>query len=338
MKKILILIFVALMLVGCSVNNANQNNEKSTKKKIVTTIYPVYEFTKLVVGDNGEVVSLVPFGSSAHDYEPTAKDIAAIEEADVFVYHGAEMEPWIDKILAGIANKKLLIINASEGIELAKATHTHHEHEHEHEHEKEHEHEHEKEHEHEHEKEHKENEHHHHHGEYDPHVWLAPLNAKAETKNIADKLIAFDSDHASKYQENFKKVAAEFDKLHQEFMSGLSNVKQKEIVVSHEAFGYLCNAYGLVQYGVEGIVPTSEPDPSKMTEIIHFVKEHNINTIFFEELASEKVAAAISKETGAKVAVLNPLETLTSEQISKGENYFSIQRQNLNSLINALVK
>ncbi len=328
MKKILILFFIALMLVGCSVNNTQQNSEKASKKKIVTTIYPVYEFTKLVVGDNDEVVSLIPFGSSAHDYEPTAKDIASIEEADVFIYHGAEMEPWIDKILAGLSNKKLLVINASEGIELAKATHSHHHHDHDHEH-KDHDH---KDHEHKHEH------HDHHHGEYDPHVWLAPLNAKAEAKNIADKLSAFDSENGSKYIENFNKVALEFDKLHQEFVTGLSNVKQKEIVVSHEAFGYLCNAYGLVQYGVEGIVPTSEPDPSKMAEIIHFVKDHNISTIFFEELASEKVAAAISKETGAKVAVLNPLETLTKEQIDAGQNYFSIQRQNLNSLISALVK
>lgn len=356
MKKILISLFVALMLIGCSATNKPQANDKK-KLQIVTTIYPVYEFSKQVVGEEADVKLLVPIGSSAHDFEPSAKDIASIEEADMLVYHGAEMEPWIEKVLSALKNKKLTVVNATEGIELVKANHQHHHH-HDHDdkdHDHDHDHDHkedskattnkempEKDHDHNEEnKNHEHNEashHHHHHGEYDPHVWLAPLNAKAEMKNIKDKLVALDKDHASKYEENFNKAAAEFDKLHQEFVKGLKDLKHKEIVVSHEAFGYLCHAYGLEQHGVEGIIPTSEPDPATMAEIVHFVKEHGISTVFFEELASEKVASAISKETGAKVAVLSPIETLTKEQFDKGENYFSLQRANLKALVEALSK
>lgn len=359
MKKILISLFVALMLIGCSSTSKPQSQDKK-RLKIVTTIYPVYEFSKQVVGDLADINLLVPVGNSAHDFEPSAKDIASIEDADMLVYHGAEMEPWIEKVLSALKNKNLVVVNASEGIELVKADHQHHHHDHD---EKDHDHD-EKDHNHKEDSkavsnddhkekvdkdhdhkdvdknhEHKESgHHHHHHGEFDPHVWLAPLNAKAEMKNIKDKLVTLDKDNASKYEENFNKAASEFDKLHQEFVAGLKDLKHKEIVVSHEAFGYLCQAYGLVQYGVEGIIPTSEPDPSTMAEIVHFVKEHGISTVFFEELASEKVANAISKETGAKVAVLSPIETLTKEQYDKGENYFSLQRANLKALVEALSK
>lgn len=355
MKKILISLFVALMLIGCSATSNGGSESKDKKKlQIVTTIYPVYDFSKQVAGEMADVKLLVPIGSSAHDYEPSAQEIASIEDADMLVYHGAEMEPWIEKVLSAIKNKNLVVVNASEGIELVKADHQHHHHDHD---EKDHDHDHDHDHkedskavasdtnkDHDHkdaDNEHKHNEdghHHHHHGEFDPHVWLAPLNAKAEMKNIKDKLVALDKENSSKYEENFNVAAAEFDKLHQEFVSGLKDLKHKEIVVSHEAFGYLCQAYGLEQFGVEGIIPTSEPDPATMAEIVHFVKEHGITTVFFEELASEKVANAIAKETGAKVAVLSPIETLTKEQFDKGENYFSIQRANLKVLVEALSK
>ena len=110
----------------------------------------------------------------------------------------------------------------------------------------------------------------------------------------------------------------------------------RTIVVAHEAFGYLCDAYGLTQVGIEGLSPDSEPDPGRMAEVIDFVREHSISTIFFEELVSPKVAEAIASETGAQAKMLSPLEGLSDEQAAAGADYFSVMHDNLAALMEAL--
>ena len=122
------------------------------------------------------------------------------------------------------------------------------------------------------------------------------------------------------------------------FRSALESFKGKEIVVAHEAFAYLCRDYDLHQLGIEGVFADSEPSPAKMKEIIDFVKEHQVKVIFFETLASPKVAEAIAKETGASTDMLNPLEGLTEEEIAAGKDYLSVMRENLESLKKAFVE
>src|SRR5699024_8180608 len=111
---------------------------------------------------------------------------------------------------------------------------------------------------------------------------------------------------------------------------------KKDIIVAHEAFGYLCKAYGINQIGIEGLSPDSEPDAARMAEISKFAKENNVKYIFFEELVSSKVSETIAREVSAKTEVLNPLEGLTDKQINDGEDYYSIMKKNLNSLLKAL--
>ena len=105
--------------------------------------------------------------------------------------------------------------------------------------------------------------------------------------------------------------------------------------MAHEAFGYLCNAYDLTQLAIEGLTPDSEPDPAKMQEVIEYAKKYDIHTIFFEELASPKVAKTVAKEVDAVTAVLNPIEGLSEEDIEAGD-YFSVMRKNLEALQKAL--
>ena len=151
----------------------------------------------------------------------------------------------------------------------------------------------------------------------DPHVWLAPANAEY-------------------YRQNYEQWALECDRLDTEFTEALSALPNKNIVVSHEAFGYLCDAYGLNQVAIEGIEADSEPDPARMAEIEDFVKANHVKVIFSEELVSPKVAQTIADATGAQMQELNPLEGLTDDQIADGQDYFSVMRQNLEELKNAL--
>lgn len=173
-------------------------------------------------------------------------------------------------------------------------------------------------------------------GTEDPHIWLAPENAKKEMANIRDALIRADPAGKSVYEANDRKYASKFDALDREYRSQLSSLPKKDIVVSHQAFGYLCRAYGLRQIPIEGLSASTEPDPKRMTEIISFVKKNGIKYIFFEDLVSPKVAQSIAAQTGAQTLQLNPLEGLTAEAQAKGEDYFSVMEQNLQALKKAL--
>lgn len=291
-----------------------QDEESQGQLEVYTSFYPLYDFATKVGGDKVKVVNLVPAGVEPHDYEPSAKEVAALENADVFIYNGAGMESWTDKVLASLQNKDLKVVEASQNIDLLKG------HAHEHEEEGEHE---------EAEEEHDEN-------GFDPHVWISIKNAKVEMENIKNALEEADPDHKDYYEANYIEYAKKFDALDEKYKETLTPFENRDIIVAHEAFAYLCKDYDLNQVGIEGISADSEPDPARMAEIVDFAKEHQMKVIFFEELVSPKVAKAIAKEVGAEAMVLNPLEGLTEEQISAGEDYLSVMEQNLEALTKAL--
>lgn len=306
------------------------SDKGSEKLRVYSSFYVMTDFVEKIGGEKVDVKTLVPAGVEPHDWEPEATDMAALEKADVLVYNGAGMEHWVEKVTAALSNTDLTLVEASAGVTLLAGEHHHHEDEHhedEHHEDKHHEDEH-------HEDEHHKDEHHDHdHGDTDPHVWLDPKNAKKELENIKDGLIKADAANKEYYEANYKEWAEKFDALDQKFSTELAAFKGSSIVTAHEAFGYLCHAYGLEQVGIEGLSPDSEPDPQRMQEVIEFVKEHKVSTIFFEELVSPKVAESIAAETGAKTAMLNPIESAPE----KGD-YVSVMEENLAALKAALSK
>lgn len=329
---------VAVMLVGCfapTAPNSSQTMEQKSgtqepqgKLKVYTSFYPMYDFAKKIGGDKADVINLVPVGAEPHDWEPDAKALADLESADLFIYNGAGMEGWVEKVLSSVHNDKLTVVEASKGVDLLKFEERDEKEVHDGDHEEEKDHVHEEEHEHE-----KVHEGHHHHGEFDPHVWLSIQNAKKELENIKDAFVEKDPANKDYYEANYEKYAKAFDALDEKFTSELGKLENKNIVVAHEAFGYLCRDYGLRQIGIEGVNADSEPDAGRMAEIIEFVHKNNVKTIYFEELISPKVAEAIAKETGAKTAMLNPLEGLGQEDLDKGVDYLQVMERNLETLI-----
>ncbi len=170
----------------------------------------------------------------------------------------------------------------------------------------------------------------------DPHIWLDPKNAKKEAETIKNALVMADSANEAYYNENYKVFADRIDKLDIDFKNAVSETKNKTIVVAHEAYGYLCGAYGLEQLGIEGLSAESEPSPAKMAEISKFVKNNGIKFIFFEELLTPKAASVISEETGAELLVLNPFEGITEQEEKDNEDYFSVMYKNLDNIKKAL--
>ncbi len=170
----------------------------------------------------------------------------------------------------------------------------------------------------------------------DPHVWLNPQNVKQELKNIRDVLINLDSNNREYYEKNYNKYAKEIENLDKEYEDRLSNCTKNEIIVTHKAFGYLCYRYGLRQVALKGVLDEGEPSMQKMTEIIKFIKDNDIKTVFYETEKDKKIMKAIAKETGAGMLKLETLENITKKDIENGRDYFGVMRSNLDNLVNAL--
>lgn len=313
--------------IGCTLKKKTSSpttHSNSSQPVVYTSIYPLYDFTKKIGGNKVTVINIAPAGSEPHSYEPSSKLVADLSKATLFLYHGAGMEPYLNKLLNTLQGTPLLMIEASRGISLI----THQEEKHKEKHEEE-------------QQKYDENTaspeaDEHHHGQTDPHTWLSPICAQQLCQNILQALIQVDPANQSYYTENYHAVEKRLTKLDQEYRQSFSNCKNKELVVTHEAFGYLCREYGLTQIAVMGLSAETEPTPGTLREVIDFVRARKINYIFFEALYSPKVADTISRETKAKILVLNPLGSLSEKAMQNGEDYFSIMKQNLANLQKAL--
>jgi len=307
----LLFIFV-LTISGCS-TRSNSAQVNTGKIKVMTTIYPVYEFTSKVGGDKIEVSMLVAPGVEPHDWEPTAQDLIKIRSGKLFLYHGTGLEP-IDKILNKDVMGEIKTVEISKGIQaLTRNVDADDEEDHKKAGDK----------------EHQEN-------KLDPHIWLDPVYAQQEVNNIAEALAAIDPQNADYYKNNAANYNKELALLDQDYKTGLANLAHKDIITSHSAFAYLANRYNLQQVGIMGLSPDAEPTPDKMVKVVNFCREHSIKYIFFESLVSPKLSETIAKATSAELLVLNPIESLTNDEKKQGKDYISIMHENLVNLQKAL--
>ncbi|HEU0050723.1 MAG TPA: zinc ABC transporter substrate-binding protein, partial [Patescibacteria group bacterium] len=163
----------------------------------------------------------------------------------------------------------------------------------------------------------------------DPHFWLDPVIAEQEAVQISEALEKIDTGHAATYQKNRGAFISELSRLDQEYKNGLVHCEHREIIVSHDAFGYLARRYGIDELFIAGFSPDAEPAPQKIAELVQTIEQKNIHIIFFETLVSPKIAETIANETGAETRMLNPIEGLSSREADRGENYLSLMRENL---------
>lgn len=165
----------------------------------------------------------------------------------------------------------------------------------------------------------------------DPHIWLSIKNAKKEMKNILSYMKKIDNENYSYYQNNYDEEIKKFDVLDNEYELKLKNIKNKHLVVSHAAFSYLCNDYGLEQIYISGISFEDEPSAKDIEKIIQQVKLYQINTIFDEEKINDEIASRIAFETGVNVDYLYTLESSSDEN----RDYLSYMRENLEKILEA---
>lgn len=313
-KKSILIIFLSLVfLVSCSNESGSKVSTGEEKLKVYISNYPLYDFTKSITGDLIEVINIRQ-NSGVHGWEPSAKDIADLNKGDMFIYSGSELESWADNLIDE-GSIGVNIVDASEGLELLESDHDHDDHD-----------------EHEHEDDHDD----HDHGQYDPHIWLSLRNAETILENIERAVSELDSENQEKYKENLNSYLSQLKELDEEYTKKLSDNKRDAIIVSHEAYAYLCRDYNFKQVGIEGVLAEGEPSVAQIDNIIKVSRELDAKTIFYEETISPKVANLIAEEVGASLELLSPIETLSPEQEKNGENYLTIMKSNLEGIYKAL--
>jgi zinc transport system substrate-binding protein len=166
----------------------------------------------------------------------------------------------------------------------------------------------------------------------DPHVWLDPTKTKEMAKSLTEELVKVDGENQAYYEDNLKQVEEKLNKLDQEYVNVLSTAKNRNFVVSHQAFSYLAKKYNLNQIALRGLDAESEPTPAVMAEVINYCKSHHVKYVFYEELINPKLSNLLAQEVGAKLLKLNPLESLTEDEIKQGKDYFSVMQDNLANL------
>lgn len=171
-------------------------------------------------------------------------------------------------------------------------------------------------------------------GVVDPHVWLSVKNAMTELLNIKNTLVDIDSENKDYYEANYEKELSRFKDLDESFTTQLGSVKNKYLVVSHAAFGYLASDYGLEQIYIAGLEPDAAPTAKKMEELIEKVKEYHVSTIFYEEAVSPDIAKKIAEESHAKTQTLHTLESIEEQDDGKVD-YVSLMEENLSKIVEA---
>ncbi|UOK59959.1 metal ABC transporter solute-binding protein, Zn/Mn family [Metabacillus hrfriensis] len=345
MKKTGLTMALALMLgtalAGCAENDQNSKDNGEEKLKVYTTIFPVQDFTKKIGGDAVEVESIYPANADAHTFEPSTKDMVAMAEGDAFIYSGVGLEGFAEKATETLKSEEVKIIKAGDGIELADASHDEENHE-EHANEESHD-EHTDEEDHaEHADEESDHEHAdgdaHDHGDKDPHIWLDPALSIQMAENIKNGLIEIQPGSKDKFEKNFETLKSDLEKLDADYKETIDAADKKEILVSHAAYGYWEERYGIQQISVLGLSPTQEPSQKQLQSIIETAKEHHINYIIFENNVNSKIADIVKTEIGAESLTLSNLESISEEDAKNNEDYFSLMERNLETLRTALSK
>jgi zinc transport system substrate-binding protein len=287
---------VLLCAVVGSVLAAGCGGAAEEGDSVVAAFYPLAYAAREIAPEGTTVSNLTPPGAEPHDLELTARDVERLRDASLVIYVGGGFQPAVEDALAGRNEPELDVLDAVALLPGAAPGHEEQQTEHGGE-------------------------------ELDPHVWLDPLRYAAVVRSIAGALGR---------PQSADPLVERLEVLDRELERGLAHCERREIVTSHAAFGYLAARYGLEQVPLVGVTPEAEPSAGDLEQLVEEVRGTGATTVFFETLVSPRLAETVARETGARTAVLNPVEGLTPEQEEDGIDYFDLMRENLATLRQAL--
>ena len=338
MKKLLITLIAfalaVLPLSGCRQASSQQSAsaasaEAKTPKKIrvVTTIFPQYDFTRNIAGDKADVTLLLPPGAESHTYEPTPQDMITIQNCDLFIYVGGESDVWIDTIVKSMGDKAprtLALMDCVEAVteEIVEGMQVDHDHDDDADHG------------------HDEDADHHLDEEivYDEHVWTSPKNAVRIVRGISNALGTIDGDNADTYTRNAEVYIQKLNALDSALSVVCTTAARKTLIMGDRfPFRYLADAYGLRYYAAfPGCSGETEASAATVAFLIDKIKAEQIPVICHIEFSNRRVANAIAEATGAEPMLLHSVHNLSKQEIASGASYLSIMQQNIETLRKAL--
>ncbi len=270
------------------------------KLPVVAAVYPAQYLLEQIGGDRVQVTTLTKPGGEAHDLEPTPQDLAAIAQARLTAYIKG-LQPGVDRGVGdqggdrGLDLAPIAGLGGPAGPEDEPAGQTGHA-----------------------------------DGAADPHFWLDPSRyAKAGTL-VADRLATLDPAHAQEYRDRAATFGTAMATLDAEFAAGLKTCATRNVVTSHTAFAYLADRYRLVEIGITGIDPEAEPTPAQLARVADQIRRAGVRTVYAESAAGRAVAETVAREAGATVAILDPIEGVSSASVAR--DYPGIMRANLATL------
>ena len=340
MKKLFLILTVFTALTASTF--AAKKSAKNDKLKVVTTIFPQYDWTREIMGDkasSAQLTLLVGNGVDLHSYQPSIQDIAKISTADIFIYVGGESDGWVKDALKNAVNKNMKVINLMEVLgdkvkaeEIKEGMQAEEEEDHDDHDAEDHDHE-------------AEGYHHHHDDdeevEYDEHVWLSLRNAKILSAEIAEALSEKDPANAASYKANFASYSAKLDALDKDYTAAVASASKKTILFGDRfPFRYLTDDYGLDYYAA--FVGCSAETEASFETVVFLSKKVDglgLNSVLKIESGDGKIARTIvqnTKNKTAKVLTLDSIQSTTLKQANAGTTYLKIMEENLKVLKEAL--
>ncbi len=328
MRRIIcFLVMTAVLTTGLLSGCAYGQKKNDGKITVVTTCFPPYDFARAVAGDTADITMLLSTGAEAHSYEPTPRDIAEIQNCDVFICIGGEDEVWVDSILKAVDNDSMTVIRLFDYAELleeeavAGASPDGHDHHHHNNSENDHEHDSEVSEDH-----------------ADGHIWTSPENAVKCVQAIEDAFCEKYIENSEFYRSNAEEYIKRLEQLDSDFRKITENTGEKVIIVGDRfPFRYLAHEYGLEYFAAfSGCSSESEPSVYTMAFLIDEILEHNADTVFYLEFSTRKLAEKLCDATGAKMLPLNSCHNVSKEDFSSGVTYIDLMYENLKNLKEAL--
>ena len=342
-KAIYILLSLALavgLLTGCSA--ASTPDSGSKKLRIVTTIFPEYDWVREILGDQAdhvELTMLLDDGVDLHSFQPTADDMIAISNCDLFLYTGGESDSWVEDALASAANTDLVAMNLmevlGEGVKVEEAVEGMQESEHHH-HE---------------EEEHHEDSHEHHedcdhtsectHNHDDEHIWLSLKHAAVLCNAIAETLSSIDPAHQVTYSENAAAYIQKLSDLDGQYQAAVDAASIHTLLFADRfPFRYLADDYGLTYYAAfSGCSAETEASFETVSFLAGKVDELSLPCVLTIEGATHNIAQTVVENTNTKdqkILVLDSMQSVTASDVEAGVTYLAIMQQNLETLKTAL--
>ena len=300
MKKLLGALMVIIIAFSCL--SGCEAKDYTDKIKIVTTVFPCYDFARAIAGDNADITMLVRPGSESHSFEPTPADMKKTADCDAFIMRGGESEDWAVRLAEQEKESDRVTVKLNEMVTLLEADH-----------------------------------HHGQNAEYDEHIWTSPQNAVKMCRAVCDAICSIDPENKEYYESNFEKYKREILTLDDEFKA-VSQGKNKTLVFGDRfPFLYFVTEYSLnYKAAFPGCAEESEPDINTLLQLIEFIKEENISTVFYTEFSSGKTADMLVSETNAEKRLFHSCHNVTKEEWERGETYVSLMKNNLEVLKEAL--